>query len=62
MNDHRPSSPPVIDYRTTTNVAMPPKGLRKDCVLFFTEDFRDLAHRIAGASQGQIELGSIRWK
>jgi hypothetical protein len=41
---------------------MPPKSLRKECVLFFTEDFRELAQRIASESQGHIELGSIRWK
>lgn len=62
------SSPPkpqpssTADYRISTNIAMPPKELRKTCVLFYSEDFKELAHRIASASQGYIELGSIRWK
>mmetsp|Transcript_19699 Transcript_19699/g.55004 ORF Transcript_19699/g.55004 Transcript_19699/m.55004 type:complete len:411 (+) Transcript_19699:41-1273(+) len=50
------------DYRISSNVSIPPKGLRKDCVLFYTEDFKDLAQRIADESQGHIELGKIRWK
>lgn len=60
---HLPHAP-SLDYRRTSNITVDnmPHGLRKSCVLFFTEDFRGLAERIAAHSQGHIELGSIRWR
>ena len=46
----------------TVQAQLIPPSLRKDCVLFYTEDFRELAERIAEHSQGHIKLGKIRWR
>lgn len=60
----QPGPPAATGYRVVSNVKQDeiPKELRKDCVLFYTEDFKDLAERIAATSQGHIQLGRIRWK
>lgn len=41
--------------------AIPPQ-LRKNCVLFYTNDMEDLARKVAAEANGNIELGKIRWK
>lgn len=52
------------DYRIQANVevAKIPPALRKNCVLFYTNDMEDLAKKVAAHAGGNIELGKIRWK
>jgi hypothetical protein len=52
------------DYRIQANVdpAVIPQHLRKECVLFYTGDMEELAHKVAAQAGGNIELGKIRWK
>ncbi len=59
-----PSLASVEDYRITTNVEVSqiPQALRKNCVLFYTNDMEDLAKRVADQAGGNIELGRIRWR
>jgi hypothetical protein len=53
-----------VDYRIQANVdpEQIPDYLRKNCVLFYTNDMEDLAKRVAAQGGGNIELGKIRWK
>jgi hypothetical protein len=52
------------DFRIVTNVNADdvPEALRRDCVLFYAPDCKELAERIADASHGAVRLGNIRWK
>lgn len=52
------------DYRIQANVevAQIPVELRKNCVLFYTNDMEELAKKVAAQAGGNIELGKIRWK
>lgn len=71
MGTPRPSgsgAPPLasadFDYRIQANleVSQIPLNLRKSCVLFYTNEFEDLAKKIAAEAGGNIKLGKIRWK
>ncbi|KAL6745527.1 ribose-phosphate pyrophosphokinase [Haematococcus lacustris] len=59
-----PSLSSVEDFRISVNVdpAAIPANLRKNCILFYTNDMEELAKKIAGHADGNIELGKIRWK
>lgn len=52
------------DFRIISNVNTEdvPAALRRDCVLFYAPDCKELAVKIAEASDGAVELGGIRWK
>lgn len=52
------------DFRIVTNVNVDdlPEALRRDCVLFYAPDCKELAEKIAEASDGAVRLGKIRWK
>lgn len=52
------------DFRIVTNVNADdvPDALRRDCVLFYAPDCKELAEKIAEASDGAVSLGNIRWK
>ena len=52
------------DFRIITNVKAGdvPPALRRDCVLFYAPDCKELAEKIAQASDGAVRLGNIRWK
>ena len=39
-----------------------PEALRRDCVLFYAPDCKELADKIAEESGGAVTLGNIRWK
>lgn len=54
----------IEDFRIVTNVRPDdvPASLRRDCVLFYAPDCKELAEKIAEASEGTVKLGSIRWK
>ncbi|GFH21357.1 uncharacterized protein HaLaN_18646, partial [Haematococcus lacustris] len=59
-----PSLSSVEDFRISVNVdpAAIPANLRKNCILFYTNDMEELAKKVAGHADGNIELGKIRWK
>jgi hypothetical protein len=52
------------DFRIVENVNADdlPEALRRDCVLYYAPDCKELAERIAEASEGAVKLGKIRWK
>jgi hypothetical protein len=52
------------DFRIVSNVNAEdvPAALRRDCILFYAPDCKELAERIAEASEGAVRLGNIRWK
>ena len=49
----------VGDNVTTAGL---PEALRRDCVLFYAPDCKELADKIAEESGGAVTLGNIRWK
>lgn len=52
------------DFRIVENVTTAdlPEALRRDCVLFYAPDTKELAEKIAETSGGAVRLGNIRWK
>ena len=52
------------DFRIVENVTTEglPEALRRDCVLFYAPDCKELAEKIAEESGGAVRLGNIRWK
>jgi hypothetical protein len=52
------------DFRIVSNVNPDdmPEALRRDCVLYYAPDCKELAEKIAEASDGAVTLGKIRWK
>jgi hypothetical protein len=52
------------DFRIVENVNADdlPEALRRDCVLFYAPDTKELAEKIAECSHGAVKLGNIRWK
>lgn len=61
-----PPSPPPSHARSYLSVYLSvpqvPEVLKKDCLLFYYPDCASLAHRIAHASRGNVELAEISWK
>lgn len=51
------------DYRIVTNIdaSAVPERLKKECILFYTQDTEPLARKIA-AQGSHVQLGNIRWK
>ena len=52
------------DFRIVENITTAdlPEALRRDCVLFYAPDCKELAEKIAEVSDGAVRLGNIRWK